>query len=105
MKYTSLLSIMLLVVSACTQPQVETTNNPLPDWAFGGFKRPENVNPVISPIAHTKFLCPMSGDSVAWESNDTFNPGATIYDGKIVVLYRSEDKSGVGIGFRTSRLG
>lgn len=105
MKSTSLLSLLFLALSACTQPQAEKSNNPLPSWALGGFKRPENVNPVISPIAHTKFLCPMTGDSVAWESNDTFNPGATIYDGKIVVLYRSEDKSGEGIGFRTSRLG
>ncbi len=24
--------------------------NKLPDWAFGGFERPKNVNPVISPI-------------------------------------------------------
>lgn len=37
--------------------------------------------------------------------NDTFNPAATLHDGKIVVLYRAEDKSGVGIGHRTSRLG
>ncbi len=39
------------------------------------------------------------------ESNDTFNPAATLYNGEIVVLYRAEDKSGVGIGHRTSRLG
>ena len=77
----------------------------LPDWAFGGFERPENVNPVISPIDNTWFYCPLTEDSVAWESNDTFNPAATIYDEKIVVLYRAEDKSGIGIGRRTSRLG
>lgn len=47
----------------------------------------------------------MTQDYVAWESNDTFNPAATLYNGKIVVLYRAEDKSGVGIGHRTSRLG
>ena len=47
----------------------------------------------------------MTKDSVGWESNDTFNPAATIYDGKVVVLYRAEDKSGEGIGGRTSRLG
>ena len=79
--------------------------NRLPDWAMGGFNRPEGANPVISPREYTKFYCPMSGDSIAWESNDTFNPAATIYNGKIVVLYRAEDKSGEGIGHRTSRLG
>ena len=76
--------------------------NKLPDWAFGGFERPKNVNPVISPIENTKFYCPLAKDSIAWESNDTFNPAATLYNGEIVVLYRAEDKSGVGIGHRTS---
>lgn len=79
--------------------------NKLPDWAFCGFERPKNVNPVISPIENTKFYCPLTKDSIAWESNDTFNPAATLYNGEIVVLYRAEDKSGVGIGHRTSRLG
>lgn len=81
------------------------TNNPLPDWAFGGFVRPKNVNPVIAPKANTVFTDPMTGKQIAWESNDAFNPGATLKNGKIVVLYRAEDKSGVGIGERTSRLG
>lgn len=80
-------------------------NNPLPDWAFGGFVRPKNVNPVIAPKANTAFTDPMSGKQINWESNDAFNPAATIKNGKIVVLYRAEDKSGVGIGERTSRLG
>lgn len=105
MKHIPLLSLLIITVAACTQPQVETSNNPLPEWALGGFVRPVHVNPVISPISENKFFCPMNGDSVAWESNDTFNPAATIYNDKIVVLYRAEDKSGVGIGFRTSRLG
>jgi predicted GH43/DUF377 family glycosyl hydrolase len=77
----------------------------LPRWAFGPFVRPANVNPVISPDSVTLFFCPMRNDSVDWESNDTFNPAATIKDKKIHVLYRAEDKSGIGIGFRTSRIG
>ena len=62
--------------------------NVLPDWAFGGFERPQGANPVISPIENTKFYCPMTQDYVAWESNDTFNPAATLYNGKIVVSGR-----------------
>ena len=65
----------------------------------------KEIHPVISPIENTKFYCPLTKDSIAWESNDTFNPAATLYNGEIVVLYRAEDKSGVGIGHRTSRLG
>lgn len=79
--------------------------NVLPEWALGGFKRPRGVNPIISPNEKTKFYCPIRQDSVDWESNDTFNPGAAVHDNKIVVLYRAEDKSGVRIGRRTSRIG
>ena len=85
--------------------QVNDEVNTLPDWAFGGFVRPDGVNPVISPIDTTFFEDPMTGTDIAWESNDTFNPAAAVKDGKIIVLYRSEDKSGEGIGHRTSRLG
>ena len=95
----SLFLLLLLSGSACAQ------ENRLPHWAFGGFKRPDNINPIISPDSTTRFRDPVLNKMVGWESNDTFNPGAALLNGKIVVLYRSEDKSGVGIGFRTSRLG
>lgn len=77
----------------------------LPDWTLGGFNRPEGVNPIISPDSTTVFLDPMSGNMVKWEENDTFNPGAVVSNGKVYMLYRAEDKFGIGIGFRTSRLG
>lgn len=77
----------------------------LPAWAFGGFVRPEGVNPVIAPLDSVFFNCPAQKKKVAWESNDTFNPAAVVKDGKIIVLYRAEDKSGIGIGERTSRIG
>ncbi|MFP5081195.1 glycoside hydrolase family 130 protein [Pedobacter sp. JCM 36344] len=77
----------------------------LPVWAMGPFVRPVNVNPVISPVSTTSFYDPMQKKQLDWESNDTFNPAATVKDGKIYVLYRAEDKSGVGIGYRTSRIG
>ena len=80
-------------------------SNKLPGWAFGGFERPVGINPIISPDSTSRFMDPILHKIVNWESNDTFNPAAALINGKIVVLYRSEDKSGVGIGFRTSRLG
>lgn len=57
-------------------------------WCLDGFVRPAGVNPVIKPLP-TKFYCPMREDSVAWEESDTFNPAATIYDGKITPLKES----------------
>jgi predicted GH43/DUF377 family glycosyl hydrolase len=97
---TLLLSLLLL---SCGKAQQNKTA--FPDWAWADFQRPAGINPIIEPNATTRFYCPLTKDSVAWEEGDTFNPAATIYDGKVVVLYRAEDKSGVGIGSRTSRLG
>lgn len=96
-----MLAAVILGCCACAEQQPPG----LPDWAWGEFERPEGVNPVISPDASTRFYCPVTGDSVAWETNDTFNPAAAVYNGKVVVLYRAEDDFGNGIGQRTSRLG
>ncbi|HET7897757.1 MAG TPA: hypothetical protein VFL47_08805, partial [Flavisolibacter sp.] len=75
---------LLLFCMACSSQHHTTgntkkqTNNPLPDWAMGGFVRPAGINPVISPNPSSMFTDPMTGKPVAWESNDTFNPGATV---------------------------
>lgn len=98
--FLSLTTSLLLVSTLVAQEK-----NVLPDWAFGGFVRPVDANPVISPRENTYFSCPMKKEMIAWESNDTFNPAAALKKKKIVVLYRAEDKSGEGIGKRTSRIG
>lgn len=75
------------------------------DWAMTGFQRVEGVGAVISPDAEQKFFCPVRKEVVRWESDDTFNPAAVTYNGRVALLYRAEDHSGGGIGTRTSRLG
>jgi predicted GH43/DUF377 family glycosyl hydrolase len=55
-------------------------------WTLGGWQRLSN-QPIISPL----------GDG--WESAGTFNPAVLKRNGKIVMLYRAQDKAG------TSRLG
>ena len=80
-------------------------DNSFPDWAWTGFQRPDGANPIISPDSTTRFRCPVQNTLVPWEGNDTFNPGAAVHKGRIVVLYRAEDNYGEGIGKRTSRLG
>src|SRR5687768_14116612 len=105
MKYKNkqrLFLIATLLITACTNLSAQRV---LPSWAFGPFIRPPHVNPVLSPDARNLFNDPMTGKKVAWESNDVFNPAAAIKGKKIYVIYRAEDKSGVGIGERTSRLG
>lgn len=79
--------------------------NRLPEWALGGFVRPAGANPIIMPDPQVRFFCPMRQDLVGWMESDTFNPAATVRDGKICVLFRAEDNSATGIGKRTSRIG
>lgn len=85
--------------------EAQNKANVLPDWALGGFVRPEGLNPIITPEPASTFTDPMTGKEIAWEENDTFNPAAAVKDGKVIVLYRAEDKTGIRIGHRTSRLG
>ncbi|MGC4233192.1 MAG: glycoside hydrolase family 130 protein [Niabella sp.] len=77
----------------------------LPDWALGPFIRPAHINPILSPDTQSVFFDPISKQNVAWEAGDVFNPAAAVKNNRIYVLYRAEDKSGMGIGRRTSRLG
>lgn len=74
------------------------------DWAIGPFMRVQDT-PVLSPDASYTFDCPMACRSIAWMESDTFNPAATVKDGKVCVLFRAEDNSHQGIGSRTSRIG
>ena len=91
---------LLLCSFSCIAQQEQ-----MPSWTLGPFVRPANVNPILSPRPQSKFLDPMSKKQVAWEASDVFNPAAAIRQNKIYVLYRAEDRSGIGIGMRTSRLG
>ncbi len=75
-------------------------------WMFGPFERADNQQPIITPTDETTFDCPMTGETVQWESMATFNPAAIVKDGKIKVIYRAEEKLGEReIGGHTSRLG
>lgn len=100
--YLSLFSICLTTTFPCHAQKLAGKEYP---WAWTGFTRPDNVNPIISPNPNSVFYCPMKNQTVAWEESDTFNPAATIMNGKVVVLYRAEDNSATGIGSRTSRIG
>ena len=99
------IAYLLVAAALVTSCGGKKQTSEFPDWAWADFQRPEGINPIISPDTTTFFYSPMRQDSVAWEASDTFNPAATVYNGKVVVLYRAEDNSATGIGSRTSRLG
>lgn len=99
------LAVFPILLEAMPKDGPEGKNTLTANWNLGPFLRPEGVNPVLEPCAETSFYCPMRTEPVKWEEGDVFNPAAVVKDGKIVVLYRAEDKSGTGIGKRTSRIG
>ena len=94
----------ILLISLAVLPFIGYSQNVLPDWALGGFVRPEKANPIITPDPSSKFDCPMQGKTIGWEESDVFNPAATVKEDKICILYRAEDNSATGIGKRTSRI-
>lgn len=104
-KKQKILLFTILGLVGFSSMQETIAQNKLPEWAFGGFVRPKGVNPLIEPIQETTFDCPMREALVKWECADTFNPAATVKEGKICILYRAEDNPNVGIGKRTSRIG
>lgn len=96
---------LMIVILLSFSNNIRSQRTEFPSWAFSVFQKPEGINPIISPDASSRFYCPMCRQNIAWEAGDTFNPAATVYKGKVVVLYRAEDNSAIGIGSRTSRLG
>ena len=75
-------------------------------WIVGPFEKPRDVNPVISPSAAARLRSPMNDSVVQWEAYATFNPAAIVRNGRVFMLYRAEDATGVSqIGGHTSRLG
>ena len=73
---------------------------------FGPFEKPRAANPVIAPSPAATLRSPMTDSVVRWEAYATFNPAAVVRNGKVFMLYRAEDATGVTqIGGHTSRLG
>ncbi len=91
----ALLLVLLLTSAAHAQ-----------DWTLGPFEKPRQANPVIVPSPAATFRSPTTDSVVRWEEYATFNPAAIVRDGRVHLLYRAEDASGMErIGGHTSRIG
>ncbi len=75
-----------------------------PAISYGNFIKPAE-NPIIRADSSFTFMCPMKNEVVRWQKADVFNPAAIVKDGKIMLLYRSEDNPAAHLGGRTSRIG
>lgn len=98
MKFIFFLIAFVLILSACNPSnKYEIT------WALQPFVKVDSINPILEPLASTRFYCPVRMDSIHWEEKDVFNPSAVVRNGKVYLLYRAEDVVGKHAG--TSRLG
>jgi predicted GH43/DUF377 family glycosyl hydrolase len=89
MKYL-IIVLSLLIIIICSN-SCQKTDDPF-SLPFKEIKRvPEN--PILSP------------SNTAWESKDLFNPTSIEVNGKIALLYRAEDSTGIGDWNGTSRIG
>jgi beta-1,2-mannosidase len=85
---------------ACDGEQKKRTETAgSPGWAMLNFVKVDSVNPILSPSAGEQFNCPISKKMVAWGGKNVLNPAAVVKDGKVYLLYRSQDSA------MTSRLG
>ena len=89
MKYLKIILALFILFSCSNSSQKINTKYSLP---FNEINR-VSENPILSP------------SSLAWESKDLFNPSSIEVDGKIALLYRAEDSTGIGIWNGTSRIG
>jgi len=98
MKTLLLSTVIVLGCLVTARAEIETN---LPAWAIGTFTRANDGQPVISPDTNSVFDCPASKKPVHWEKKWVYNPAAVVKDGKVVVLYRSQQ----GPGNTCSRIG
>jgi beta-1,2-mannosidase len=101
-KISNAVIIVLFAVSviSCThQPKnIDTANDAL-GWAMLNFVKVDSVNPILTPSTGEVFNCPVSKKKIAWGGRNVLNPAAVVRDGKVYLLYRSQDSA------MTSRLG
>jgi beta-1,2-mannosidase len=89
------LLLIAVIYAACT-----SHNKPgAAAWQLTGFVKADSINPILSPSAAETFTCPVQQTTVAWSEKNVLNPAAVVKEGKVYLLYRSQDSA------MTSRLG
>lgn len=94
----SKLFILLFVISmaSCSSDAAKEKGD---DWSMQGFVKMDSLNPILEPSAVEKFICPITKELTAWNERNVLNPAAVVRDGKVYLLFRSQDQH------MTSRIG
>ena len=103
-KFTKIIFFIIGLLNVAS-PMMGYCSSEEQGWQLGSFKRVDELNPILKPLADSLFYCPVQKKNVCWESKHTFNPAAVVRNGKVYLFYRAEDEYGDGIGMHTSRLG
>ncbi len=61
------------------------------DWTMLGFVKADSINPILEPSSYQIFNCPLSKEEVRWEEKNVLNPSAVVKDGKVYLIYRTQD--------------
>jgi len=94
-----LAGLMLAASCAVKQNDPAKKDAVADDWQLQGFVKADGINPVLLPSATEKFNCPVSHRQAAWSEKNVLNPAAVVKNGKVYLLYRSQDSA------MTSRIG
>jgi beta-1,2-mannosidase len=97
----NILILSLIILASCNsdQQQAAVTDKTGIGWALENFVKVDSLNPILTPSGKEKFICPILKLPVAWNEKNVLNPSAVVKDGKVYLLYRSQDSA------MTSRLG
>ncbi len=90
----------LILLSLALLPYLVLSQQP---WLLN-FEKTE-LNPVMTANPEFTFICPVSGQEVAWQKADVFNPAAVVRNDTVFMLFRAEDNPAAELGGRTSRIG
>lgn len=72
-------------------------------WTLSGFKKADEVNPILNPSDSLSFNCAITGKEVKWEERNVLNPSAIVKNDTIFLFYRAQDSQGTSrIGVATS---
>jgi beta-1,2-mannosidase len=86
---------LLSFFCACQTSQQPNIDN----WSWQNFVKVDSVNPILLPTTKEKFTCPISKQMIAWSERNVLNPAAVVKEGKVWMLFRSQDTN------MTSRIG
>jgi len=91
--------IFYFLCFSCKKTETNITGS---SWELLPFVKTDSLNPVLVP-GMGSFVCPILNEPVLWEQKAVFNPAIVVKDGKIYMMYRAQDETGLPDG--TSRIG